>query len=167
MGLVIDIDDFASGKFKISQSVHTDLAYYISRYEKAMLVELLGAALTTAYLADLTSQAPVTAKYLAIHNAFYEDDGDRIRRSTGIKDMLLGFVWFYYTRDLVVKNTINGLVKNANEAGTNIEYPENVIYEFYNEAVQTHNAIQWYIEEHSTDYSTYNGQCKTISNWAL
>lgn len=167
MGLVIDTDDFANGKFKVSQSVYSDLAYYISRYERALLVELLGAELATLYIADLSSQVPVTAKYLAIHNAFYEDDGDRIRRSTGIKDMLLGFVWFYYTRDLVVKNTINGLVKNSNETGVHIEHPENFIYEFYNEAVNTHNTIQWYIEDNSTNYSEYNGQVKQIGNWAL
>ena len=167
MGLIVDTTDFSSGKYKVSQSIHTDLALYIARYEKQMLVELLGAELATLYIADLTNKVPVTAKYLSLHNAFFEDDGDKIRSSSGVKDMLLGFIWFEYTRDLVVKNTINGLTKNLSEASEGIQFTENVIYQFYNEAVRTHNTIQWYIDEHATDYLEYNGQCKQITGWAL
>lgn len=167
MGLIIDTDDFTNGKYKVSQTVYSDLAYYIARYEKNYLCELLGAELADLFIADLTAQVPVTAKYLSLFNAFREDDGDKLRISTGIKDMLLGFIWFEYTRDLFAKTYINGISKNQGESSEVIGFPENYMYQAYNEAVKTYNNIQWYIDENSDDYLEYNGQCKTITSWVL
>lgn len=167
MGLLIDTDDFSNGKYKVSQTVYSDLAYYIARYEKNYLCELLGAELTDLFIADLTAQVPTTAKYLSLFNPFREDDGDRMRVSMGMKDMLMGFIWFEYTRDLFAKASINGVTKNIGESSDLLSFPESYLHQAYNEAVITYINIQWLIEENSSDYPTYNGQCKTISAWCL
>ncbi len=165
MGVVIDTADFSTGKFKIPQSIHTDLDSYITRYEASYLADLLGASLKTLFVANLTAQVPTSAIYLSLFNAFQTDDGTCIRKSFGIKDMLCGFIWFEYMRDVHLKGSIVGQVKSVNE-NSEVVGAENYIYQFYNESIQTYSAIQWYIDENSSDYPTYNGICKQINHWS-
>lgn len=166
MGIIIDTADFETGKFKIAQGIHTDLDAYITRYESSYLADLLGVELKGLFVADLSAQIPVSAIYLSIFNAFQDDDGNSIKKSTGIKDMLLGFIWFEYNRDIFLKNTISGIAKTKIDSSELVGYPETYIYSYYNESVLTYNAIQWYIENNISSYPTYNGQLKVISHWS-
>ena len=56
-----------------------------------------------------------------------------------------------------MKNTPNGNVQPENENAILLSHLKSGISEKYNEAVQTYEAIQWYIRQHLDDYPTFNG----------
>jgi len=164
MGVIIDTADFSTGKFKIPQSIFTDLNSYIDRYEERYLAELLGSNLKDAFISDLSSQVPVSARFININSAFITDDGNCLRKSFGIKDMLCGFIFFEYIRDVHLKGSISGQVKSTNEV-SEVVGTENFIDHFYNESVETYASIQWYIDQNISEYPEYNGICKQIGHW--
>ncbi len=165
MGLIISTTDF-TGKNTIAKNNYTILETYIDRYEKKYLRDLLGATLAQSFIDDYSNPTQADI-YAAITDEFYLDDDMIIRSSRGLKEMLLGFVYFEFMCEQKVKPTITGLVigqaENSNGVGGDTQY----IYARYNEAIDTYNAIQWYISEHDTDYDDYNGQCKSIAHWSI
>lgn len=173
--------DFATGKYRISMTTdtQTSVTSYITKYEKRYLQNLLGIELYNLFMASLVSNVP-TGVYLTIYNEFAEDNDNSgftfqrldgtilesveggskagpIVRSEGIKEMLKGFIFFEFTRDQGVKNTPNGNVQAENENAIFVSQNEAFIKGRYNEAVDTYQAIQWYIGQHLDDYPTFNG----------
>lgn len=168
MGLIIVKADF-TGKYKIAQNNFSDIDSYISKYEELYLKELLGVELFNLFKADVVSYAPVTTIYLNIFNPISEDDTDNetIRISDGIKEILLGFIFFEFMKDDKFKATPSGIVAGQSENNRETSFAENNIYEKYNIAVNSYHTIQWYIEilNNKVDYPTYNGQEKDIASW--
>lgn len=161
MGLLISKTDFV-GRFALPQSISDTITPYITEYEEKYLVDLLGASLFTLFEASVVSSVP-TGVYLTIYNPIAEDYNYAVLRSRGIKNMLLDFVrWEYIigTRD---KMTDSGLVVSTNENVVNVDYSATSLYPKYNAAVNDWNTIQWYINQHLSDYSTFNGQPKMLS----
>lgn len=173
--------DFSSGKYRISQTTDTQTALtaYITKFEKKYLRLLLGATLYTQFMASLQSNVP-TGVYLTIYNEFAEDndnsgfvfqrldgaifpsvesgaEAEPVVISEGIKEMLKGFIYFEFVKDQQSQNTPNGNVQKDNENAINLSQNQANIKEKYNIALDTFNAIQWYINEHSEDYPDYNG----------
>lgn len=158
---IVQTSDFV-GEYKVSQSRFSELATYITKYEKHYLVRMLGADLYDLFIADLTlptPQTPQTAPYQALFNAFETDDNDRIYISEGIKKMLIMFIYFHYIRDMAHQNTVTGTVTNVNENSSTPLYNGFNLVEAMNTGVETYNNIQWYIDENSATYPDYNGQC--------
>jgi hypothetical protein len=172
------------GEVKISSNQYDekDLLLYIERYEREILEELLGCDLATAFIADLDADnnsteqrfidinAPfciddnLTTSFLNAYYWFYEDiyRGYNFKiqwRSRGIKELLKSLVYFHYTRDQKVKNTITGNVVNQNNVSREASFPESNIKRVYNDILKTRNAIQWRICKNadSLDYDDYNG----------
>lgn len=157
---ILQTSDFASGQYSIPQNQYSDLQNYINEYEKFYLVRLLGVALYDLFIADLTAptpQTPQTAPYQAIFNPFQFDEGNCIYISEGIKKMLIQFVYFHYIRENQVKKTISGNVIQVSEIAENKPFYGNII-DAYNKGVKNLMNIQWYIEDNSSVYTTFNGQ---------
>lgn len=157
---IVQTSDFV-GEYKVSQSRFTELAKYITKYEKQYLVKLLGSDLYDLFIADLTvttPQTPQTAIYQSIFNSFKQDENNCIVFSEGIKQMLIMFIYFHYVRDMQNYNTIAGSVTNVNENSNASGYNGYNLIESYNDAIDTYRSIQWYIEENKSDYPDYNGQ---------
>jgi len=167
MGLIVKAADF-TGKYTIAQTSFTDLDSYILKYEERYLIELLGVELFDLFKADIATplSPPTDPIYLAIYNPIREDDSSCIRISEGMKEMLLGFIYFEYQRDIKFYSTPSGTVVGQSEVARESSGDENYIYGRYNEAVKSYNTIQWYIRDNETeDYPTFNGHCKQISSW--
>ncbi len=166
MSKIVQISDFV-GKYAIASNSFTSdaLQPYIDKFELSYLRDLLGVDLTDLLLADITTPfaEPDTTIYKTIYNELAIDDSGlfcKQLRSIGIKNMLLGFIYFEYVRQQPVKNTITGNVIAQNEASTQAKWGETDIYNIYNESVNAYKAIQYYLEQNLTDYPTYNGLVK-------
>lgn len=165
MGLLIQTTDFI-GKHRVAINTQTEqlLQQYIDKYEELYLINLLGVDLYNLFKADVVSYLPQSAIYLSIYNKIQKDDGGRLRISEGMKEMLLGFIYFEYMRDLKFKSTVSGGTVNNVEAANEAD-PETTVYQRYNDGVRSANTIQWYICENMSDYPDYNGQEYKLAYW--
>ncbi|MES2287764.1 MAG: hypothetical protein V4547_18900 [Bacteroidota bacterium] len=163
MGVLIVAADFTYS-YAVPQSISNDLEQFITDNEETILIDLMGAVFYAAFKADLTAKVPVTAKFLAIYNAFNEDFQNTIVKSKGMKEMLKGFIFFDFMRQIKYKNTTMGQVVNSADTSQNVS--PGSLYKYLNEAVDTYNAIQLYIRSIAPeDYITpvFNGGKKEIA----
>ncbi len=168
MGIIINSTDF-TGKHRVSKDLYAELDKYIIRYERHYLIDLLGLPLADLLIADLALQVPQSPIYLAIYNEIYmqevscECSSNRYEvYSGGLKDMLLGFVYFEYMRDLKYRPTSTGLVINQNEVSREVASTDVVLYSRYNDSVEAYNVIRTYCKEN--DYIGLGGVCKDYAN---
>ncbi len=180
MGLLVNKTDFV-GKYAIPQNYLTNnIDSYISKYEEKYLKELMGVELFKLFKADISVLTPVTTIYLAIYNPIEEDDtclvayynmgyaysqANGIRISDGIKEMLIGFIYFEFIRDSKYKNTPTGTVTGQSENSRETSFNDNGIYNRYNEAVNSYKTIQWFIMKNKADYPKFNGVYKAKAYW--
>ena len=161
MGLIIVKDDFV-GKFDLVKSINDKIESYIAIYEESYLRELLGVNLFNSYKADVVSHLPFTASYLTITNPLYIEQSGYSIVSNGIKDMLLGFIFFEYVRDNKIKQSMSGSVVNGVDSSNN-DFTQEFLFQRYNESIDIYKNIQLYIELNKATYPTYNGFTKGYS----
>lgn len=165
-GITIRSTDF-TGRYTIAQNSFTDIDKFIDLYEEQYLQDLLGVTLYNLFKADVSTYVPQTPIYLAIFNKFAEDKDRQINRSAGMKNMLLGFIYWHFQRQDMVKQTTTGPVQGSPEVSTAIPIEYTQLYSIYNESIDIYRAIQCYIKERESDYPDYNGQCKQFNHWVL
>ena len=93
-----------NNKFELSVGMYSDdkIQAYIDRYEESYLVQLLGVELYNLFIADLdVSNVPQASRFVKIFNPFNEQVAFSLMMSKGIKDMLMGFIYFEYLKDLI------------------------------------------------------------------
>lgn len=168
MGLLITTQDF-TGKYKIAQNSFSELDAYINRYEAKYLIDLLGAELYKLFKNDINSgtKQPNTPIYKTIYDPILEDVNGCIINSDGLKNMILGFVYFEYLRDEKFKSTVSGKVVNSSEISRESTFDESNVYSRYNESIATYNTIRYYISLHLEDYPLFNGVSKKFAHWSL
>ena len=171
MGLYVNSSEFA-GQDNIAQDKFSvnDLDLYIDKYEVRYLQDLLGCKLYEDFATDfaITGVVPTAPKFQEIWNPICLDDSlCIIRRSEGIKDMLLQFIYFEYLRDNKVKNNIGGQNVNVQANSNEAEYHITNIYTNYNQAIESYSTIQWIICDNPNNYSweDYNGQLKEKTSY--
>jgi hypothetical protein len=158
MGLLIVKNDFV-GKYELVKNINDTIDSYISIYEENYLRELLGINLFNLYKANVVNHLPVTASYLTITNPlFIEQNGYNII-SAGLKNMLLGFIFFEYVRDAKIKQSMSGSVVNKVDSSSN-DFTQEFLYQRYNESIDIYKNIQTYIELNKDIYPSYNGFTK-------
>lgn len=163
MAKIVQISDF-KGDYSITMNsfsgVH--LQNFINTYEVKYLRDLLGITLATDLLTDITTPftVPTNTDYLAIFNPLAYDYENTQIISDGIKEMLVGFIYFEYTRFQKIQNTITGNVNAQNEVSTMASWGETNIYINYNKAIDSYKAIQYHISLNEANYADYNGVCK-------
>jgi hypothetical protein len=158
---MILVSDFV-GKYELSISQYNSdlIASYINKYEKEYLIKLFGKALYDLFIADLdpNTSLPTTTIYQTLYNPLYIDtyiNGES--ESKGIKEMLIGFIYYHYTIDSQQQQTSVGVTapKSENSEGINLN---SISISRFNDNVQSYKTIQSYIQQNSSDYPTFNGK---------
>jgi hypothetical protein len=169
--MIVQVSDFKVGKYELHSGIYDvpRIQAYIDKYEKRYLTELLGGDLFALFEADLTLGAgvPTEARFTAIFEALTTDLTWCILYSEGMKEMLMGFIYYEYTKDEIVQMTPVG---NVRPVGQNSEVAGSLytqIYNRYNDSVRTYKAIQGYIWKNPEkyDYSEFNGMTKGMVTW--
>ena len=161
--MFVSILDFeASGKYELHTGIYdvARLSAYIKKYEKLYLIQLLGVDLYNDFISNLTSP-----KYVYIFDAFEIDYERCIIISEGIKEMLFGFIYFEYLKDLTNQITPNGNVRPIGENSADVSTLYTMMYNRYNESINSYRAIQTYICKNLNDYDTFNGVNKESAYW--
>jgi len=150
----IERSDFVN-KFEIHTAGLNDekLTAYIDRYEQNYLVSLLGVELYELFIADLENPIYETL----IDPILFQDNCGQIYNSKGIDDMLLGFVYFEFERDMKVQQTINSSVKIKSNVSERTHNSNEVMRTRYNESIDSYIAIQGYIKDNLSVYPTFKG----------
>jgi hypothetical protein len=170
MAKIVRTTDFI-GKYSITQNnfLTTTLQAFIDKYEIKYLNDLLGVNLATLFYADITTPftEPDTQIYKDLYNSFASEINGCDVVSDGLKEMLIGFIYFHYVSESPVKITPTGGVVAQNEVSTTVDFNSTQVYENYNEAVKTYRSVQIYINDNTTVYPTYNGKMKSFNHWAI
>jgi len=151
--MFLSVSDF-TGKFELHTGMYDagKLNSYIARYEKKYLVQLFGVNLYNDFLTDLIGNTPQSPNFLKVFNPFIEQlNFNSIVISEGILDMLKGFIYFEYAKDLFNQMTPFGNVSQNSENSTVVTSLNSMMYTRYNESVKTHRAIQRYMFYNSNE----------------
>ncbi len=152
-----------TGKYEISTGMYDTpkLQDYIDRYEATYLRNLLGVDMYNEFIGDLdVNNVPQSPNYAKLYYPFAEDVNVYHQlESYGLLDMLKGFIYYEYYKDLVNLATPYGGVKPSAENSTIAGTASSTMYNRYNEAVRTYRAIQGYI---TLNYPIEVGQLVTL-----
>ena len=157
MGVVLNTDFVGKYELNVNQFNEDLIDAYILKYENYYLTQLLGSELSTLFIADLTAGIPSDASYLLIFNQLSYDSNYEVVRSNGIKEMLIGFIYYHYIKDESQIQTSTGTVSTKGE-NSNKMMLNNITNSRFNDSVESFEAIQTYIEDNRVTYPTYNGQ---------
>lgn len=160
MAIILQTSDF-TGKYAISTDVSTvtKLQEYIDRHEREYIYRLLGKELGDLFIADVSSYAPVTAKYVVIFNQLnFEDSGDHLYISRGIKEILKAVVFYHYVADEMAEHGQSGV--SVPSIDTSSRSTAEGVLRFaeqrFNSILPSVEAIQVYVEqEEPADYPEY------------
>ena len=156
MSQIVQLSDFETGLYEINFNSFQEknLQWYIDKYEKHYLLLLLGIDEYDNFINDLVSGVPQTAKYITIFDPleFYTND-EVLKLSSGIKEMLLGFIYFHYVRDTNNVQTTVGAKRKRGENSDNISLKTLNIQKRYNDSVETYMNIGYYMDINDSTYS--------------
>lgn len=131
------------------------ISTYITRYQPTYLRKCLGVELYDLFDAGIDNAEQI---YVDLLNPFaYQRNDGCIVESRGIADALLGIVYFYFSRDKSVQQTINGGVKMKNTVSDRASNLKKGLFDRYNEGIETLKAVQQYCIDNSDVYPEFNG----------
>lgn len=164
-----DFTDNPTYNIALTKRAQKQLPALIDQIEKDNLQELLGCELYDLFIADLTPntpQTPQTQIYTDIFDAFCKDDSIYCgQRSFGMRDMLMGFVYFAWHTYAFTQDTAGGMVSIDNE-NSQLATPDSAgLYIKQNRAVQSYQSIQYYICTNQSVYPTFEGIRKQYSSF--
>ena len=138
------------GKFELHKGMYSqpNLVDYIDRYERKYLIDLFGAKLFDEFIADLdpVTMEPSSPSFQFLFNPFQSDVTlYHTLISDGIRDMLKGFIYFEYSKDLINQPSSIGNVIPQNENSRVVSTLYSTMYGRYNDSIKTFNAIRDFI----------------------
>jgi len=165
---ITSISSFGKGKYELHTGMSDTprIQDYIDRYEKRYLIDLFGKALYDEFEADLILGAgtPTEARFLELFEPLAIDYCGRVYNSEGMAEMLKGFIYYEYVKDMTNQMTSIGNVlpkgENSNRA-TDIA----MLYTRYNEAVKSYRTMVLHICQNLSNYSGYSGNPKGTAYW--
>lgn len=139
-----------TGKYELHTGMYdvNKLQAYINKYEGRYLRQLFGVDMYNSFMSDIDPQTnePQSPNFIYIFNPFAEDVTlYSMLDSDGILEMLKGFIFFEYAKDLLNQMTPFGNVRQRSENSTAILALQSQSYNRYNEAIRTFRAIRDYI----------------------
>lgn len=157
--IVLQVSDFIGRYLLAKNTYNVDVIQAcINDFERKAIYDLLGVALGNEYINDLSGGVPQTPSFQVIHNQLSFDHCNKVHSSTGIKDYLLGIVYFHaITEARLSPSNSSGAIENQAEIGK-VAHSRSEIYKRYNDSVDNGRTIQLYIELHLSDYEGFNGQ---------
>lgn len=176
---IVSTSDF-KGIHQISQNCYSEgeLESYILKYEKVYLQHLLGCELYELVIPEFDPGPPTTPRFVAIFDPFCKDGSLKIHNyywhrmnhsyhcpvqiiSEGIKEMLLGFIYWEYMTNSKFVHHLDGVSVDQSENSREATNAEVGAWtdERYNDAIKTYQAIQWYIchNDDGHEYDEFNG----------
>lgn len=154
------------GQYTINKNKHNEakIQSCIDSVEELVLLELFGVDFKDIVLQGVEDLNPI---YEKLYNPFnFQDSCDRIWQSKGVKEMLLGFVyweWFASTNSVAI--VLDGQRENESENSKSASSLKANNEKRYNDAVKTYRAIQAYINENLDIYPEFKGKGKLLMNW--
>lgn len=154
-----------TGQYSINKNKHNanDIQTCIDSVEELVLLELFGVDFKTIVLDGVANLVPI---YEFLFEPFnFQDSCDRIWQSKGVKEMLLGFVYWEWFATHSVAVVLDGQRENESENSKSASSLKANNEKRYNDAVQTYRAIQAYINENLDIYPEFKGKGKLLMNW--
>lgn len=146
--MIVNLGDF-TGKYELHTGIYdaSKLQAYIDKYEPQYLRELFGVTLYNSFISDLDNQnVPKSPNFLFFYNAFAVDvNVYRMLISDGLREMLLGFIYFEYLKDSMNMMTPFGNTIARSELSKQTTTLNTLMYNRYNTAIKTFTAIRDYI----------------------
>ncbi len=171
---LINVSDFsAKGKFELHTGMFDTprVQSYIDKYEKKYLINLLGVQLYGEFQADLLVPVvgvPTEPRFVKIFESFGVDKMGCVIYSEGIIEMLKGFIYFEYVKDLINQMTPIGNVLPTGENSDQATTLYSMMYTRYNEAAASYKTIQYWIvfnDESTYNYDGFSGNEKGFAYW--
>lgn len=165
---ILSTSDFEDGRYRIALNPEqdADLQIQIDFVENYYLKRLFGIELYDLFVLDLAAPVvgePTDPRFVKIFNSFdFQDTDEFIYTSEGIKQMLKGFTYFFYLRDLNDKvGTASTLkTKSANSKNTSAWF---VTVSRYNQAIESYRVMQLFMNDFdSANYPEYRGTWEDI-----
>lgn len=153
------------GQYSINRNKHNEASIQacIDSVEELVLLELFGVDFKAIVLQGVVDGVVI---YENLYNPFnFQDSCDRIFVSKGIKEMLLGFVYFEWFATHSVAVVLDGQRENESENSKSASSLKANNEKRYNDAVKTYRAIQAYINENLDIYPEFKGKGKLLMNW--
>lgn len=154
--------DYEKGRYKCPFSSITlvDFTDYINSTERQVLDELLGCELATAFVADLTNGQPSEQRFINLFQPICLSFCGTQYRSEGVKEMIQGFVFWGYTRELETCATMQGVQVSNGENQQKADFLTGKAFRVYNTSISAYLVIQEYIKQNIQDYPEFDGQPK-------
>lgn len=151
MSVILKIDDFKAGYYRISLGTKqdTELQEILDKVEAKYIPLLFGVELSALFLADLdVNGVPQTARFIEVYNEFVVQDTTifypgKVYQSEGIKDLLKGIAYFLYTRQQKTRQTDNGPKITRSENSEDPRGQLDTLYERWNDSTEYWKAIQF------------------------
>lgn len=167
--MIVSVSDFGSGKYELHRGLfdNVKIQNYIDKYEKRYLLELLGVELYNEFHSDLIAGGgyPTEARFQEIYEPLNFDYSFEIYLSEGIKEMLIGFIYFEFVKDLINQMTVNGNVLPVGENSEPARTLYTTMYDRYNMSVKSYDTIQKHIWLNRSEYDHFNGNPKGFVYW--
>lgn len=154
-----------NGQYSINRNKHNtnDIQACIDSVEELVLLELFGVDFKDIVLQGVVDEIVI---YENLYNPFnFQDSSDRIWQSKGIKEMLLGFVYWEWFATHSVAVVLDGQRENESENSKSASSLKANNEKRYNDAVKTYRAIQAYVNENLDIYPEFKGKGKLLMNW--
>jgi len=170
MARFVSVDDFKVGKLKLSTTnfKEDDLQSVIDEVEPSILIEMLGAALYSEFIADWDA-VPINQfsedRFQKIYYPFFLDFDYATVTSVGIKEMLMYFIYFEYIRIQAFQNRVTGTKQTKTENSQIAGFSKQGLFNTLNIGVDNYDSIQYYINDKSSDYPEFNGHKKGKTSW--
>ena len=163
MGRVLTIEDFKTEEYRISVNPpqEVQLNALIDKVENEYLGKMFGKDLRDLFFADLDSnKIPQTARFTILFEPLMEQNDSIMLTSIGIKEMLMSFVYFYWTRTKIAKLTTVDVSTSVSENSNVSSANKLQIIEKYNTGIDTLITNQYYMSRfNEIDYPEYKGVC--------
>jgi hypothetical protein len=152
---MVTITDFEVGKFKLAFNEQTsnDLQACIDRNVPTIMAELFGVELLALYEAGISNNDPL---YTLLRDEFIIQD-NCLLISKGIKDMLMGFIWCEFQREIYTTPTTTGNVKAKSQNSTDISFPTMMYQINWLASLKSYESIQALCQERYDDYPSFKG----------
>jgi len=153
---MVTTTDFEQGKFKLAFNEQTinDLQLCIDRNEQSITAELFGVELLSLYEAGIVANDPI---YTLLRDEFIIQVDSCLRISKGIKDMLMGFIWCEFQREIYSTPTTTGNVKAKSQNSNDISFPTMMYQINWLASLKTYETIQEFCQLQYEDYPTFKG----------
>jgi hypothetical protein len=149
---LITTSDFIN-KWELSTGMYSTakLTEYISRYEPQYLRQLFGVDLYNSFVSDLSANIPQSPNFKLVFDPLYVDENLAFMiESRGVLDMLKGFIYFEYAKDLMNQQTPFGNVQQTAENSVVVNTLQTMMYARYNESITSYQSIRSYMLSNST-----------------